>query len=50
MNIELLKEQLQDYLVVYLSVLSGVDLEDDRDHVLDDICQIVVDTFKEAGA
>jgi hypothetical protein len=49
MNLELLKEQLQENLISYLSMLSGVDLDDDRDHVIDDTCQIVVDTFKEVG-
>jgi hypothetical protein len=49
MSLELLKEQLQENLISYLSMLSGVDLDDDRDHVIDDICQVVVDTFKEAG-
>ncbi len=41
-----LQEQLQENLISYLSMLSGVDLDDDRDHVIDDICQIVVDTFR----
>ena len=47
MSLELLREQLQENLMRYLSMLSGVDLDDDRDHVIDDICQVVVDTFKE---
>jgi hypothetical protein len=45
--LDLVREQLQENLISYLSMLSGVDLDDDRDHVIDDICQIVVDTFKE---
>jgi hypothetical protein len=49
MNLELLREQLQENLISYLSMLSGVDLDDDKDHVIDDICQIVVDTFKEVA-
>ena len=47
--LDLVREQLQENLISYLSMLGGVDLDDDRDHVIDDICQIVVDTFKEAG-
>ena len=49
MSLELLREQLQESIISYLSMLSGMDLDDDRDHVIDDICQIVVDTFKEVG-
>ena len=45
MSYELLREQLQENLISYLSMLSGVDLDDDRDHVIDDICQIVVDNM-----
>jgi hypothetical protein len=48
-RMKLVVEQLQENLISYLSMLSGVDLDDDRDHVIDDICQVVVDTFKEAG-
>ena len=49
MSYELLREQLQENLISYLSSLEGVDLDDDKDHVIDDICQIVVNTFKEVG-
>ena len=45
-RMKLVVEQLQENLISYLSMLSGVDLDDDRDHVIDDICQIVVDTFR----
>jgi len=48
-RMKLVVEQLQENLISYLSMLSGVDLDDDRDHVIDDICQIVVDAFKEVG-
>jgi hypothetical protein len=48
-RMKLVVEQLQENLISYLSMLSGVDLDDDRDHVIDDTCQIVVDTFKEVG-
>ena len=47
MSYELLREQLQENLISYLSSLDGVDLDDDKGFVLDDICQIVVNTFKE---
>jgi hypothetical protein len=47
MSYELLREQLQENLISYLSILEGVDLDDDKGSVLDDVCQIVVDTFKE---
>lgn len=46
MSIELLREKLQENLISYLSILEGVDLDDDKGSVLDDVCQIVVDTFK----
>ena len=47
MSYELLREQLQENLISYLSILEGVDLDDDKGSVLDDVCQIVVTTFKE---
>ena len=47
MNLELLREQLQENLISYLSILEGVDLDDDKGSVLDDVYQIVVNTFKE---
>jgi len=47
MSYELLREQLQENLISYLSILEGVDLDDDKGSVLYDVCQIVVDTFKE---
>lgn len=45
--LEFIREQLQENLISYLSILEGVDLDDDKGSVLDDVCQIVVDTFKE---
>ena len=48
-RMKLVVEQLQENLISYLSILEGVDLDDDKGSVLDDVCQIVVDTFKEAG-
>ena len=46
-RMKLVVEQLQENLISYLSILEGVDLDDDKGSVLDDVCQIVVDTFKE---
>jgi len=48
MSIELLREQLQENLISYLSILEGVDLDDDKGSVLDDVCQIVVDTINDS--
>jgi len=48
-RMKLVVEQLQENLISYLSILEGVDLDDDKGSVLDDVCQIVVDTFKEVG-
>lgn len=39
MNLELLREQLQENLVIYLDGMS--------DEMLDGVCQIIVSTFKE---
>ena len=47
MSIQMLREQPQENLISYLSISEGVDLDDDKGSVLDDVCQIVVDTFKE---
>ena len=47
MNTFILQEQLKEKLISYLSTLDGIDLDDDRGHVLKDICQIVSDTFQE---
>ena len=39
MNLELLREQLQENLVIYLDGMS--------DEMLDGVCQIIVSTFNE---
>lgn len=50
MNLDELKEQLQDNLITYLSEINACEWHDsyiDPD-VLDTVCQIVVDTFDKA--
>ena len=44
MNLEL-REQLQENLVTYLSDKLSDDVIED--YIISDVCQIVVDTFKE---
>jgi hypothetical protein len=49
MSYELLREQLQDNLISYMSEVNACEFHDsyiDPD-VIDTVCQIVVDTFKE---
>lgn len=50
MNLDELKEQLQDNLISYMSEVNACEFHDsyiDPD-VLDTMCQIVVDTFNDA--
>lgn len=50
MNLNDLREQLQDNLITYLSEINACEWHDsyiDPD-VLDTVCQIVVDTFDKA--
>jgi hypothetical protein len=51
MNLELLREQLQENLISYLETVVACDHHDSYlyDGVIDTACQIVVDTFKEVG-
>lgn len=44
MSIELLKEQLQENIITILDDYQGYDIDS---LMIDKICQIVVDTFKE---
>lgn len=45
MSNELLREQLQENLITYLSDKLSDDIVED--YIISDVCQIVVDTFKE---
>jgi hypothetical protein len=48
MDLELLREQLQENLITYLSDKLSDDVIED--YIVSDVCQIVVDTFKELEA
>ena len=48
MNLELLREQLQENLISYMDTVQSQYLDIDRQWVYDDICQVVVDTFDDA--
>ena len=45
MSNELLREQLQENLITYLSDKLSDNIVED--YIISDVCQIVVDTFKE---
>ena len=48
MNLELLREQLQENLISYMDTVQPQYLEIDRQWVYDDLCQVVIDTFDDA--
>ena len=48
MNLEELKEQLQENLISYMDTVQSQFLDIDRQWVYDDLCQVVVDTFNDA--
>ena len=50
-SLELLREQLQENLISYLETVVACEFHDSYlyDGVIDTVCQIVVDTFKEVG-
>jgi len=48
MNLEELKEQLQENLISYMDTVQSQFLDIDRQWVYDDMCQVVVDTFNDA--
>jgi hypothetical protein len=48
MNLEELKEQLQENLISYMDTVQSQYLDIDRQWVYDDMCQVVVDTFNDA--
>jgi hypothetical protein len=48
MNIDELKEQLQENLISYMDTVQSQFLDIDRQWVYDDMCQVVVDTFNDA--
>jgi len=48
MNLDELKEQLQENLISYMDTVQSQFLDIDRQWVYDDMCQVVVDTFNEA--
>ena len=48
MNLDELKEQLQENLISYMHTVQSQFLDIDRQWVYDDMCQVVVDTFNDA--
>jgi len=48
MNLEELREQLQENLISYMDTVQSQFLDIDRQWVYDDMCQVVVDTFNDA--
>jgi hypothetical protein len=46
MNLELLREQLQENLITVFDDYIGYDIDSS---MIDKMCQVVVDTFKEVG-
>jgi hypothetical protein len=48
MNLDELKEQLQENLISYMDTVQSQFLDIDRQWVYDDLCQVVVDTFNDA--
>jgi hypothetical protein len=48
MNLDELKEQLQENLISYMDTVQSQFLDIDRQWVYDDMCQVVVDTFNDA--
>lgn len=48
MNLDELKEQLQENLITYMDTVQSKYLDIDRQWVYDDLCQVVVDTFNDA--
>jgi hypothetical protein len=47
MNLELLREQLQENILSYMDTVQSQFLDIDRNWVYDDLCQVVVNTFRE---
>lgn len=48
MNLDELREQLQENLIAYMDTVQSKFLDIDRQWVYDDLCQVVVDTFNDA--
>jgi hypothetical protein len=48
MNLDELKEQLQENLISYMDTVQSQFLDIDRQWVYDDMCQVVVDTFNDS--
>jgi hypothetical protein len=48
MNLDELKEQLQENLISYMDTVQSQFLDIDRQWVYDDLCQVVVDTFNDS--
>jgi hypothetical protein len=45
--LDLLKEQLQENILSYMDTVQSQFLDIDRNWVYDDLCQVVVNTFRE---
>jgi len=48
MTLNELREQIQENLHTYMDTVQSSYLDEDRQWVYDDMCQVVVDTFDEA--
>ena len=47
MSLELLREQLQENILSYMDTVQSQFLDIDRNWVYDDLCEVVVSTFRE---
>jgi len=48
MTLNELREQIQENLLTYMDTVQASYLDEDRQWVYDDLCQVIVDTFDEA--